>query len=361
METKFCPDCGEACSPDFEACPECGFPMKLELVSTGTALMVPKSQVSAWNRISQLLRKNGLAVKIKPASSLNAVHAWWLLPGLGLAVFLASLMFGPQLVDAIWSPPRGYQETMRLGGDPGISDPDTDVSFLQKALETTDEQKRASQEQVYNTDDFVNRPKIDEKAITAYTEAALLEVVVKNRRTHVSLLSESGHFVIPNEFLSEAYVWEIRTVTTETGISQERVFVEPEVFVGGRLLGIAEKIKEDTELEVSLMQISGERFNLPFAFNYDEGSSIGDDVWVCLRQAGNLYPEKLKVVNQETFASGLKYFIPERDLGEGHEGLPVFNIYGEMIGIYRRGATARVLSLKSLREEAPQLIREIRR
>ena len=378
MSAKFCPDCGEQCGPDDEQCPECGFPMRFQVVSHGSFVTIPKSQAEHWQRIAQILRKNGMKLESKQAGAWSGHQAWWALPIVGAFIFLMTLIFGGSLVDTFWKPVYATVPVLDLNqpvdeeGNPlpqaqrsvntaataNGDDSEVDTSFLKQALKTSEDQLVEPETQLYDPGDFVDLPEASADQIRRLGERATVEVSVSEQVWKGTLMSGDS-FAVASDVLLDAFRNETRSVVANGSLTQETVYVEPMANLFGLDKRPARVLIEGQAVGVTLLQGRWQHA-IDFGFNFDEDITVGSELWICNRVGSKLYPEKVQVIDTLDTPDEVTFWVVDSGYGSNQAGAPVFDLFGRVTGIFLevQGSDC-VLSLYWLKDKAPQIYREL--
>ncbi len=377
MNARFCPDCGEECASNARQCQECGFPLQLTTIGHGDYVTIPKAELPHWNRIVQILRRNSVTVESRPASSWSSHQAWWALPMIGFLVLVSTVFFGGNLVNLIWPAPEEAIPVLDLNAPPGQSgvsettgvdttaddldfdEDETDTSFLQSALKTSDEQMVVPEDQVENYDQFLDLPEASADEIADHMAQGVLEVSVKQTMRRGTLLGADGYFIAETTLLENAFQNDVRTITSRGSLVQENVYVVPLAGRPGENTQPASLIVDGPALGLSLLSAPIDA-DFDYELNFDADLVEGQEVWVASYYEGRFYPEKTTVTGSVANAQNVLFWTLEKDLGIGYGGAPVFNPDGKLGGVllYFQGAPV-VCSLYRLRDKAPMIFKEL--
>lgn len=349
MSNKFCPECGADCRHHLEQCPDCQFPLALELRNRDGDLILRGDHIRRWNRIAQLLRRSGLVVEIQPDQSVSMLW-WWALPGAGLLFLLISLAFGARLANAIWPPPVQNVAILDLSKETDDqSQPESDPSFLADAL-------RASDDQNIEEDDMPEveiRDIAEYDAIKSHTESVFVTVSVDNRFRSGILINDSGLVLTTLNNVTGAFERRRSTITEGTSLTQDTITIFPKTASLNGPSSDAQLYQESIELGIAAL--SSPITGAPTCrLDFDSYPDPGDRVWIGIVRAGQAYPEQAEVIRSTMVESTASYMALNSSLGSASEGAPVFNQYGDVIGILLiQGGSDLMLPLRSIRERAP--------
>lgn len=368
MSGPFCPDCGEQCKPQDKSCPECSFPLELEIVSLGEGYRIESDQQAHFKRVMQLLKRGGLNIRMRPETATGLI--WWLFPGTGLALFLLTLLFGHNLVDAIWEPPKttvALLDLNNLNGTLPTGTPATTVEesgessfdFLSDAFKVSQEQKQDSIEATLNLEDYVDKQVVNSEQIRKLFKASFLDVQVNTRRRRGTLLSDRGHILVDSQLLVGAFKRETRTINSDRSISEKAVWVVP---MANRPQG--ERYKTTLLVKGDQIGLSLLACKLPLGssvkIDFDHNFNPREKVWVAKLVGAQFYPEQSAVVGSVNFQEDINVWTLATQLGAGYSGAPVFDIYGSLKGVLLTyNDETVVLPMVTLRERAPLIYKEI--
>ncbi len=372
MNIRYCPDCQEQCEPNDTECPECGFPLRLVVTIHGNSREIGKSQLKGWNRITQVLIRNGVRIETRRGGTLSRQQAWWALPGLGLLIFLVTIVFGDRVVDFFWEAPAAAQPVLDLGraaragnrvgeqGEEEKPESEIDTTFLEKALGTTPEQETITEDLSLDYGEYVNKTKASMAQIERYCRQALLDVRIRDRRRKGTLLSGDGLFVMGSSVLRDAFRNEVQTVNREGGYVQETVFIVPRANEPG-VDGLDSRlIQHGKALGLSLLQVPIQK-SFDFSFDYDDDLAPGDTVWIGAYAGRRFFVVEAKVVDSVQNEDNILFWVLGSNEGPHQSGAPVFNAYGELAGIFLHyEGRNTVVSLLRLREKGPLLFKYIK-
>ena len=365
METRFCPECQEECRTDQTECRECGFPLELIVSDDGFTCRISGSQIERWQRISTLMRRNGIRIENRKVLW-STDQTWWALPVSGLVIFILSLIYGPTLVNRIWEPPI-INRVVALGPGSGASgdSPQTeneagDADLLVEALSVSKAQKELNEKLNIDPETFVDKVKIPFDTINRLGQQALLDVRVRNRVRGGLLLNEKGLFLVEADLIQDAFVTESINVQESGALVRKTVFVAPMANFPDKELIASELVDEHGPTGLALLQAPiNARSDYPI--NYDDEPAPGEKLWVFRHTRGEYFPETTTTVDTYNNSGNVLFHVVDLTLGEQDSSAPVFNEYGELIGIYlRRNDRNLVLSMKTFRERAPILFKHLR-
>ena len=368
MSPQFCPDCGGQCNAEDSHCPECQFPLELEIVREAKAVRIPLDKEDRWNRIARLLQRNGLRIKPVEGASLASHQGWWALPSAGLIVFLLTLLFGGSLVDMIWEPPPPSAAVLDLttpqakAAEASGSETTSikDISFLTDAFKPSAEQKEITQAQNIDLNAYIDQPIVDQREIEGHFRQSMVTISVLKRKQRGTLLSPGGFFVAATDLIQDAFRREVETVSVNRTIQEQVTYVVPMV-----------SPSQGDEYEASLVMTSGQvglsllsapfSSTLGFEYNYDRNLSAGVEVWVCRRVNDDYFAEKTRVLDVLPYNSEVNFWVVDSTIGSTHIGSPVFNIHGQMCGVLLNHAGQNaVVSLVTIRERAPLIFKNVK-
>jgi len=394
MNPRYCLDCGAQCDADVTTCAECGFPMRLEVISEEDQIRLTKPQVENWKRVSQVLKRNGLIIHSTTGSGWSGHAAWWALPALGAMIFLVTLVFGGTLSDMIWKPPMAVRPVLDLnagGGttgdgsaEPGVDREEgsandgtgydegeegdeyvgetsmAEVQSLSDALRTTQEQYDSSNDNI-DLDEYVDKPEVSHATIEKFASQAMIDISVKNTKQKGTLLSRDGLFLVSSQLLDLAYKREVRTVPDGRSFREKVVTVIPTAGLAGKSQGQASSVFTSEETGVTLLRIAG-NFPLDYSVDFDSPIEVATIVWLTREVNGKFYPEKVRVIDVIDYdkENRIKYWVLESDFGSRNAGTPVFDTYGQLVGIFLpfQGHDT-VLPLLTIRERAPLIFKAV--
>lgn len=370
MTIRFCPDCGAECGPEDEACRDCSFPLRIVLVTDRGHLRIQKAELTRWNRIAQILRRNGIKVEMRPDSAQAKYLFWWALPGMGALFFLLTLLLGGRMVDSIWPPPDpsktvviGSKNNSATGNETEAStDPEQkplDTQFLMDALGSSNEQKIITQDLNINPDEFTDREILNEGDIQRIAKACLLTVTVGNDSYYGALLTDRGLFLTDVNALNGAFQRVKRTFEEDGQLKQEMVFIVPQVGVNGPGNIQAEKLGESEGLGIALMQapLKTETFH---TMDFDREMMPGEVVYIATQNLGDVELTECELREPIARPGDVTLWSLNRPINKDASGAPVFSQDGKLVGVLVGwSGDELVLPLLQLREREPQLFRQL--
>lgn len=339
MNNKFCPECAAQCSElDFN-CPECGFPMVIDVVSEGQRIIIRGEHVSRWNRLAQLLRRNGMTINTTISKSTAHQQIWWALPGAGLLVFLLSLLLGQPLADAIWPPPPSFSSPLASSATSpdAPQEPQSDAvetAFLQDALKAS-EQQRYFEEQIPDEEEIFPLQAVSVEEIRRHMRQARCRIEVGERKGFGVLMSEFGHVLVLSSLIEGAFERKTTTVLSEGTLVEDYRTVYPKASVEKSDLVFADLVEVSSLLDIALLKIEVVQ-PLDFALDFDDEPEVGEAVWVGVFRGDKAMPEAATVIDQKGDASRVTYYRLDTAVSAHDEGAGIFDQSGTMIGILVR-------------------------
>jgi len=375
MNDRFCPNCAAQLQGAETECPDCQFPLNIKVVTEDGGIRLRSGQEKAWLRLTQYLQRNGVRVETQAASDWTRRQAWLFLPGLGAFLLAISLIFGRDLAQAIWGAPvrpavvdlnqpveeAAEPESQASADAPADADAGADTSFLEKALRTTEDQRRLAEEETFDPSEYIDRPTLSAEAVLARARLALLEVRVDDEARRGVLLTSGGLFLVETEALNEAFKNEVRTVREAGSLIQKTVFVAPQVGRPGEPSVEARKLRESTRLDVTLMR-ADLGLSVDFPVDFDQPISIGVDVWLGLYRSDGHQVERHRIVDEwRSYQGGRVWVLDDAAIYPAvHSGSPLFDKAGRLVGVYLvQDGQALALSLLDLREIDPLMFKDI--
>lgn len=365
MSGPYCPDCGAQCMPGADACPECQFPLVLDMVAHDEGMRIDARQMDRWKRISQLLKRSGLRINTSadPARGLM----WWLLPLVGASIFVATVLFGHKIVDKIWEPPQASAHFVNLADPKGENTPTGDgpgtedsVEFLRGAFKTSQEQEELSSRDSVILDDYIDRPIADLDQIRTNMRQAFLNVRVNKTRWRGTLVSESGLILVDTRLVEDAFRREIRTVNKDRAIRETAVWIVPEAgFPGTGKTVKTQHVVDGNQVGLTLLS-SALNESIKYKIDFANSVSVGNEVWIAKEVNGKTYPEKVEVIDAINYNEDVNVWVLDSDMGPTYSGSPVLDVYGALIGIvlHHYDEVVMVPTL-TLRERAPLVYKKI--
>ena len=373
MTVRFCPDCGAECHPQDHDCRECQFPLTFKLVSQDGDLKILKSQSNRWQRIAQILRRNGIQIETHAANFPGRYLWWWALPGLGAVIFLFTILFGGKMVDRIWPPAEGPARVLDLNQVPTTAKGaaqqrdaqsqdggDVDVSFLKEALESSEEQKEMTQNLNLDLNAVKNQPVVPEADILEMASKCLLRMEVGEDQYLGTMLNQDGMLIVDSLSINNAFRREKQTVASGGEYRQAVVYVVPKVgFVRQNTKLQAEKVDVSETLGIAFLRAPISE-SLPYEANFERDLGVGDTLYIATLERDALVLETRTVTNGMASPGGINLWLLDRPVNPRGSGSPVFSIHGELVGVYMYvNGQDTVLSMARIRERDPQMYREI--
>jgi len=366
-QTQYCPDCGEQCGARDDACPECDFPLALEVVVSSDAVTIRGRERDKWKRLSALLRRSGMRVSSKGSGGWSTSGAWWLLPSAGVMILLFSIFLGGPIADMIWPPPKAVAvPVVDLGAgseeeqaEPTDADIDENVASLAEAFKTSDAQRELTVEQNLDLSRFVDRIRVKEEAIASRMAAILMKVVVDDKRGSATLLPD-GFFFMERTLNEGAFRRVNRNVTRKGVLVTEPVYLEPRVsFPGEEKTHAGRRVRESANLMIELM-ISNLAPELDIEYEFERQIDLGETVWVGRILGDDIEIEELEITSQ-TSIGDVDYWILDGSARKRDGGSPVFDITGKVTGVLVvLDGRPTVVSLRTIRERTPLIYKELR-
>jgi len=315
MKNKFCPDCAAECLDADYNCPDCGFPLVIDVVSEGTRIVIRGENTSRWARISQLLRKNGLT--IDTLSEANPAQ----------------------------------------NGENGSSEIET--AFLQDALKASDQQKVLEEDQDAFADDFFGAPTAAIEEIRSYSQQSRFIVEVGEHSGIGILVSEFGHILVPSSVVEDAFQRKTTTVLSKGTLVEDYRTVIPKAGPVGFGRVFADLIRQSATLDLALLQTESTG-TLEFDLDFDSEPKVGDAVWLAVFRGDKPNPESITISERISDASGVTYLVLNSSMSTVYEGAAVFNGSGALVGIFvQHDGQGLLLTNRQIREKAPLIYKAI--
>ncbi|CAM2067684.1 Zinc ribbon domain-containing protein [Sulfidibacter corallicola] len=367
---RFCPECGADVGPDATSCPDCRFPLQLQILAEGRGFRITSQQAGNWSRISNLLRRNGINVSVDQTDSETVRQLWWSLPFVGLLVFILSLAFGSHWVDMIWERPQITPVMVDLNRKNGeLADGGTnseniseEAEALLSAFRTTEEQRRLTEAWKNESVNTVERADATEDQVLAVARQAVLSVKVRDAYQKGTLIGSEGRFFVVSDFLTGAFQTEKQNVTTEGRYVQEFRYIAPEVELNSGGSEDAQLIQQVEGIHLTLLQANSVG-DPAFSREFDRNLDLGEPVWIAVSEerGGDVALEALRIRNTVKNDKGITFWTLNEGVDSSNLGAPVFNRYGDLTGIYLQvGGEDVVLSLRELREKVPSVYRSLK-
>ncbi|MCB1044310.1 MAG: trypsin-like peptidase domain-containing protein [Acidobacteria bacterium] len=355
--SNFCPECGVDCTHHTDNCPDCQFPLSISLLARERELIISSEQQKRWNRIAQLLRRNGLTVTVEPKPRISP-HWWWALPGSGLLVFMFALFFGGPIANKIWPPPpMQFIPALQLGEeDKKDEEPSIDTTFLTDALRVSGDQDPIEDDSL-DVFETVNRIKVDYDEIRRLAEVHYVEIKVEGHYGAGVYVSENGLILTTKDTVAGAFVEKDVNVQEGTSLIQKKIVLLPDVSPIGGPTSTASLIQDSVEMGVALLSSESDR-PIEAKLEFEKYPSQGESVWIGKMRGGAIYPEEATLTKG---GSGSASYMPmSSSLQDLHSGSPVFNEFGELIGMLAvEGGGNFLIPFRSIRESAPFIYREL--
>lgn len=344
--------------------------MSLQVVSHDDHIAIHGKDMTAWNRISQLMRRNGIRIQHQAAGSWAFLRVWWVLPVVGFTFFLMTLIFGGALADMIWEPPPSRpvmdlraNQSANDGSSRGPSTTDAGTqdgaNFLAEALRTSEAQQFQPENQVSFAEQDANRQTLTLEEITLVLESACVDLAIGNRRRKATRLTEDGRLMTDYQIQDYAFRNESRTVEGREGFFQRMEYVVPMASLRGqpakktRLL----EVGEDAELALLKSPINAD---IAYYINFDRDLNMSDEVWVSDYTMKRFFPIKAQIVDTVSRRGKALMYVLDSSLTVTNSGTPVLNIYGDVVGVLLvRNNQNFVVSLYQMRDKSPMLFREL--
>lgn len=396
MSARFCPDCGAECSGKEEQCPDCAFPLSMELQTGMGWVRFQGRGLAQWQRVAQLLSRNGVMIAQRPASGWEDQKWWWLLPGAGLLFLLSTVAFGPALAGWIWPPHQDAsileitQNPMRrkavaegspVGGnlpnrpasgstasvEPSPQGEGTDKGAAmdngiddQEAVPAIQEEDAASTEEWSAMEEEL-APEVEGEEALLRLSQAMGKVSMNGRSAQATLLSPGGAVLVPSWVVAKAFTREERMVAEGGRIEEKSVPLVPRLSFRDRSAAAIELMMEPGNLPMAFLSSD---FSLPetVEVGYFDTLSLGQAVFLLTSPEPPFSALRTSVVGERTeLRSGLRLFQLTSSLGEGMDGSPVLSSSGQIVGAFlsAEGADC-VVILADLINKSPGVINKIR-
>jgi len=356
---KYCPDCGAEVHED--TCPDCEFPLKLEVLDDGVQFHTPRHQRKQWQRLYSLMRKTGIGIEPHSRSSMTERQAWLLLPGFGLLFLIFSLFFSRPIAN-ILIPLKEIPVAIAFS-DSNTQSPDSSldektesesISALKEALHANeDEHLTLSQDEFEE-----RRPVLDESQIRELVESCLIRVNVADEQGFGTLFLESGYAFSTTNLMEQAYSRVRGTIQGDKTFIQGSQLIVPEAHFQGTEQTVLELSHQLDEPPLTILKLDV-AVSLPFRPNFQDNLLSGASIWSCHWELGQLLLQKTGF-NRTFYQNEIPFFVFTSDQHVAAEGAPVFNEYGDLVGIQAvLDGQDGFLALVSLREKAPYVYRDI--
>ncbi len=357
MSNSFCPDCGSDCSQHLESCPECQFPLTLLLRANEGKLVLKGEELKSWHRISQLLRRNGLKIETQAVSS-GSQHWWWAVPGVGLFIFLLTLVFGTSVANSIWPPPPiQHVPTLELAAKDEEEPEATDPSFLVEALKASRDQEPDEEE--IDPYEIIDREVLAYEQIQELGSAYYLEVDVEGNFGAGILMSEDGKALTSQQSVAGAFERKRSTVTKGGSFTQDTLVILPQTSLLDGSRSQAQLTLEAPGIAAVLLQTDLSS-SLPAEPDFDSYPKTGELVWVCLMRAQQIYPEQAKIVADSLIESSATLVQLDSSFQAVHSGTPILSIHGDLVGMLMvESGRNMMLPMRAIRERAPLIYKQL--
>ncbi len=365
---RFCPECGTECERDATECGGCRFPLTFTFKNGFNGVTIGRDQMAAWQRIAAWLRRSGVTLNQTQATELPKAQYWWALPGIGAFIFALSLIFGQDLVDSIWEPPKApvpVVDLNRLGEGTettaGGAASDVQTQALLEALSTTQEQRdltEAWQEETMPSER--DEPRIPATEILALALQATLPVRVEDARVKGTLIGRNGEFFVPTDVVDSAFRTEKRNVSSFGRLEQKMVFIQPEVRSSDGVWEPCSLVEALPEFGLTLLQ-SGSGLRADATRDFDTSLDLGTQLFLLDADAPEPALKEVRVTNAVSNNYEINFWTLDDGLGAEGRGTPLFSRSGAIVGVYTLiGDRHAAVSLRELRERAPGSYRLIR-
>ncbi|MCB1053150.1 MAG: hypothetical protein H6510_00050 [Acidobacteria bacterium] len=348
MTARFCPDCGIECQHQDTQCPDCAFPLELEIQTSLNWQRFKGINVQKWNRIAQLLMKNGIVIQSRPATDWEDQKFWWIFPGAGLLVLLSTFLFGPSLANWIW-PIRADQEVLTLDQNPiraKIQDPnqpeinDPPEERLPPAARSEPPVPETTQEPGDDLSELT--PPLTESdfgpAISLEEAESILadcagRVRLEGQSSFCALVGTQGAVLAPANLLVNAFKRENKLVSDSGSLEEKAVVLVPAISLNGRQVESSQMLAQRDSVPFVLLETD---LNLPATIQIEafRPLSIDDRVYF-ISATQPMQVESAKVVSDRFDAySGLRLFHLSSSFGDRLDGSPVLTEQGKLIGCF---------------------------
>jgi len=357
---RYCPDCGAECQHDDKQCSECKFPLSLKLLEHGDRYKTTSNQKESWRKTLNLLRKSGIHIVTQPDSSMTSNQAWVIFPGIGIIVLILSVLFSQTL--AQWLLPvkttpvsidfnqnLSEVQSSKTSTTPVVSD-----SLLMDALKSTEAQA-----------DLLIEPEVKEirrivpqNEILQYAQSSTVSIRVGSTTGYGSIFLPGGYLLTSYDLTEKAYQRIKGNVSEKGSFVQGIKIIEPQVQRDGYVLEHVRLIHRIETPPVSILQVDNTQ-ELLFPLNFQKLPDVGDELWITFHDNKVLQVEKVKVV-ESVQLNQIPIQVVDFEGISSQDGHPVFNVFGEMVGILvtADGRPALMANIH-LREKAPYIYRDI--
>lgn len=355
---KYCPDCGAERRHEEEICPECKFPLNLEVQEHDGIYHTASGQKESWQRVWTLLRKSGLTIQISRKGSMTQSQAWFAFPAIGLIVFVLSLLFSQPL--AKWLLPADTQVVSIDFSKANQTEvqsreqPNNDISMLKNAL-------KASEEQSVDADDLEAIQEVhflSEEEILQQVENSIVSISNENKEGYGVFFLEGGYILTTGHLMENAFTRVRDTIQGDRTFSQGMRTITPEIYSGTNPLDDPELIHRLDSPPIAILRVD-DAPAITFDSDYQNTYSDGTKVWIVLDLSGQLAVESAKI-GEVIAADDVEAVRLDTSVKRNTEGLPVFNEAGELVGIQMEIDNMKaMIPLVNIREKAPIVYRDI--
>lgn len=360
MSETYCPECGAQSEATAVNCRECKFPLELRVTLDGQGVHIA-GQAEHWKRIAQLLKRGG--VRIQTSDHVQNRLVWWSLPIAGALVLVMSLLFGGSIANAIWTPPPPARAVLDLN-DPNPKpatqqeENDPTLTFLTDVLKSSPEQEEAANSDLDLTQ-FVDKEPLSTSEIAARAKQALAVITVGKRKARATIISPEGHVIVAQKSLQGAFARTIRSFMEKGKVVEREVVTMPQLSTIDGATSTGELATEDEVIGIGLLRTQLKQ-RLDYNADFDAGIEAREQLWIAKDTDGTIVLEKSEAVAQVPFSEDVYYWVLSTKLPASYAGAPVFNRYGELVGVLmdHNDETA-VMSLLTLRERAPLIYKNI--
>jgi hypothetical protein len=350
--------------------------------------------LAQWQRVAQLLARNGVTIAQRPASSWEDQKWWWLLPGAGLLFLLSTVAFGPALAAWLW-PPRQEsgileitQNPMRLKAVPegsklaeelagramseaepsATTETPTQVDSMEivaggdgAVSPAQEEAGEAASSDEWSVSEEDNAPEVDAQEALSRLTQAMGKVTLDGNSARATLLSPRGAVLVPSWVVAKAFSRELRMVAGNGKIEEKTISLVPRLSFKDRSAAATELLMEPGELPMAFL---GSDFSLPESVEvgYFDSLNIGQAVFLLTSSDPPYSAMRASVVGERTdLRSGLRLFQLTSSLGESLDGSPVLDGSGRLVGSFLSAEGADCLvALADLINKSPGVINKIR-
>lgn len=358
MSETYCPECGALSEATASNCRECRFPLELQVTIDGQGVHI-SGQAERWKRISQLLKRGG--VRIQTSDHVQHRIVWWSLPILGAFILMLTLIFGGAIAGAIWSPPPPARTVLDLN-DPNPTptknpeEEDPTLAFLSEVLKPNADQQNA---QDLDLDEFVDKQELSTAEIEARAKQVLAVMTVANRKARGTVIDAEGHVLVAQKNLQGAFVRNIRSFMEKGKIVEREIITMPELRTLDGATSTGDKVHEEEDVGICLLRTQLKQ-RLDFAPSFEAIVATGEKLWIARETDGFIHLEKSEAVAQVPFSEDVYFWVLSTRFAASHSGSPVFNKYGELVGVLMdHNDESAVVTLLTIRERAPLIYKYI--